>query len=102
MNELGRGICDADPVSDHNLRMLPTRDTLHPTVECLEFGEGEPNAGESFGTTEWERGQRIGVSAIAGGYERGKWDDGGHEEGRVLVQEFMGEPVMVVPIEDTG
>ena len=39
---------------------------------------------------------------IVRGYECGKWDDGGCEEGCVLVQEFMGEPVMVVPIEDTG
>lgn len=56
MNELGGGIGDADPISDHNLGVLPTRDTLHSTIKHLEFCEGEPNMGKSLGTAERQRG----------------------------------------------
>ena len=78
--------------------MLPTRDTLHPTVECLEFGEGEPNTGKSFGTAEWERGHRIDVGTTARSHECGEWDNGGREEGRILVQKLMSKPIEVVPV----
>ena len=68
-NPTGRLISNADLISDHNLRMLPTGDTLHPAVKRLEFGESKPNTGESSGTAERQGGPRIGVGAMARGYK---------------------------------